>query len=426
MKTKNLALTITTAASLAIVGCTTSSSDVASVAPKKLYVVSGQCYSGAGITGYTNVTSSRAITIWNTNNGSFNQTFTDFNVGSNVSAGTAPQSIIDRGDHLLVLTENPTTMGDRKVYKILKSDTKTFIPYANDPTAFTAVATDVIRSMSLDADGTLQFSKSFRVEKLNTLGVRISKAGANSWVAPSAATSTCFTAAPATTNFISSVQMMTPFTGTNQGKTLMLVTGATAVTNRISITARTGMTAGTVADCVGSVAAGGVSTVAHTNAANIVGPITFLGTGDSLTSSVYIPTPSPALTTGKLIVTYSASVVTALDNTLNFNHGVVMWDITETSDTVATITNPVILYNDSSVVYAASAIAYDSTTSSIYVATGPSPGLANQTTQNFGYNIEKFTLDIATPKLTRVSTNNQPFIAGTAQTKCITDMKLAD
>jgi len=52
--------------------------------------------------------------------------------------------------------------------------------------------------------------------------------------------------------------------------------------------------------------------------------------------------------------------------------------------------------------------------------------LINQTTQNFGYNIEKFTLDINTPLMTRVSNNNQPFIIGNANTKCISNMIIAD
>ena len=107
-----------------------------------------------------------------------------------------------------------------------------------------------------------------------------------------------------------------------------------------------------------------------------------------------------------------------------------MWDVTEAADTTAatavTFTNPVIVWRDDSVVFAPSAIAYDSTDNSIYVAVGADIGVVNQTTRNYGYNIEKFTLNMSTPSLTRVSTNNKPFIIGNAYTKCISDISIGE
>ncbi len=212
----------------------------------------------------------------------------------------------------------------------------------------------------------------------------------------------------------------------NQGKLIYIHAGATAIANRIGIVQRTGLQSTTPADCAGSSPVGGASTVPHQNAPNLSGPVGFLGTGASLTSMVFIPTPAPATTSGKLIVSYSGSVAGAVDNNTNFNVGIVMYDITETSDTTATVDNPIILWRDESVVFAPSAMAYDATTSSLYVAVGGSPGQANQTTQAFGYNIEKFTLDMATPLLTRVHHNFQPFIIGNAYTKCISNMMIAE
>ena len=65
-------------------------------------------------------------------------------------------------------------------------------------------------------------------------------------------------------------------------------------------------------------------------------------------------------------------------------------------------------------------------TKSLYVATGGEPGAADMSTNNVGYNIEKFTLDTATPLLTRVHVANNPFIKGAANTKCISGLMLGN
>lgn len=410
------------------VSCQKSSDDTPSATTsKKLYVAAGFCNSGPGITSYTATTASRAVTMYSSTDGSSQGVFTDLNFGPNVSAGTVPQYMMDRGDHILMMTENAVTMGDRKIFKVFKDDPSIYVTYATDPTAFTNTAGHVLRGFTMEQDGSLIFSKSLFAERINSLGVRIGKGatGILPWVNPAAATGNCFTAAGA---LIGAVQLMTPFTGTNQGKLLYIHAGATAATNRIGAIQRTGLLTTIAADCAGTNPAGGLSAVAHTNASNFIGPVTFGAQGASPTAMAFIPTPAPATTTGKLLVTYSAATNAAvnLDNGTNFNHGVVMWNITETSATAVTIDTPVILWRDDSVVYAPSAITYDADTNEVYVASGPSPGLANQSTQNFGYNIEKFTLDLSNSLLTRVSENNLPFISGNVYTKCISHMILAD
>ncbi len=411
-----------TAMALAV-GCSKSSTDASVAAPKTLYVASGLCYSGSGITTYTQTTASRVVSKWSTASGLSTGTFTDLNVASNVSVNTVPQSLIDRGDSILMLTENSVTTGDRKIFKIMKNNPGIYITYANDPAAFTPAATNITRSMALDSDGGLIFSKSVAAEKVTSIGARVAKGGVNPWINPAAATGTCFSAVA---TFISSVGILTPFTNANQGKLVYLHAGATAAVNNIGIVQRSGLTSATAADCAGSTPAGGLSTVAHTNAPNVLGPLTFAATGASPTSMVYIPTPAPAVTSGKLLVTYSSSINTQFDNNTNFNYGVVMWDVTETSDTAATVNNPVILWRDESVVWAPSAITYDASTSSVYVAVGGAISNMNQTTNNYGYNVEKFTLDMVAPSLTRVSINNQPFISGNSQTKCISNLAIGN
>jgi hypothetical protein len=408
------------ASTMFIVGCSKKSEEVqpSAAAAKGLYVASGQCYSGSGITTYGVAQASAVITRWNISTGASEGIYSDLRTGANVFPGTLPQAMIDRDDHILLLTENATISGDRTIVKIDKSDPTTYTKYASDATAFTMTATHITRAMSLDADGTMHFSKSLMTERLSSLGVRLTKAGANPWVNPLAATGNCFGAAAAQ---IQDIAHMAPYTNTNQGKLIYIHAGATAATNIIGVVQRTGMTSATAGDCAGATA-GGASTVIHTNATGLSGPVSFVATGASLTSMVYIPTPTPALTTGVLLVSYSSSVNTAFDNTTNFNYGIVKWNITETSDTAVTVNSPVIIYRDQSVVWAPSAMAYDADTSSLYVAVGGSPGLMNQTTQNYGYNIEKFTVDLSTPSLTRVHTGYRPFIEGNETTKCISDM----
>lgn len=421
--TKHLVLTAVAGLSLALTGCPKAATEASVATPKTLYVASGLCGSGSGITTYTAATASRAVTKWSSANGASQGVFTDLNVASSVSVGAVPQSLIDKGDHVLLLTENATTVGDRKIWKIYKNDPGTYISYANDPTAFTGIN----RSMSQDVDGSIIFSKSTAAERVNSIGARVVNGGSFPWINSTGVAGNCFTAAA---TLIPRVKTITPFTGTNQGKTIYIHSGNTAVLNRIGAIQRTGMTTATAADCAGSSAAGGASTTAHVNAGALLGPVTFIATGASLTDFVYIETPAPASTTGKMLVTYSGSVNTAFNNNTNFNYGIVMWDVTEVSDsgagTAMTFTNPVIVWRDESVVWAPSAITYDPADNSVYVAVGGDIGAVNQTAKNYGYNIEKFTLDISTPSLTRVSTNNQPFIIGNAYTKCINDISLGD
>ncbi len=421
--TKTLtALTLITLA----VGCSKSSDEASVAATKTLYVASGACYSGSGITTYTGPQSSRSITKWGVSDGLSRGVFTDLNVGSEVSAGTVPQFMIDKGDHILMLTENASTFSDRKIFKVNKADPSTYEVHANDPTAFTVAPTHVTRAMAQDVDGSITFSKSLFAERINALGVRIVKGGTNPWVNSAAATGSCFAAAAAQ---IQSLALMTPFTSTNQGKLIYIHAGAAAADNRIGVVQRTGLTSGTAADCAGSNPAGGASTVAHANAPNLAGPVAFPASGSSLTSMVYIPTPPPAVTTGKLIVSYSGATATAFDNNTTFNYGIVMWNVNETADSgagVVTVDTPTIIWRDESVTWAPSAMAYDASSGSLFVAVGGSPGLINQTTQAYGYNIEKFTLDLATPLLTRVSKNNQPHIIGNSNTKCVSHMMIAD
>lgn len=292
----------------------------------------------------------------------------------------------------------------------------------------TGTSNDVTRAMAIDADGMMLMSRSLGIEKYSPIGAIIpGSTGAIPHISPSAATSTCFVAAASATNFITGLAIMEPMPGFNSGKVLVANHGTLIADNRLAAINPNGLTGGTAADCAGGVQ---ISTVTHNLGPDIAdtvpATITFTANGVNPTSMVYIKTPSPATTTGKLLVTYAPALNTGLNNNTTLNHAVVLWDVTETSSTAVTINNPIVLYRNYTVVFAPSAIAYDESTNSVYVAVGPNIASANQTTNNLGYNIEKFTLDLNTPSLTRVSVDNKPFIKGNSQTKCITSMALAE
>ena len=69
-------------------------------------------------------------------------------------------------------------------------------------------------------------------------------------------------------------------------------------------------------------------------------------------------------------------------------------------------------------------MAYDATTSSLFVATPSQPGVANATTSGYGYKVEKFSLDLTTPALTLIRPNNKPFLDRSSATKCISGLSV--
>lgn len=417
--TKITQLTIATIALLALIisGCSKSADEVAAAATpsKNLYVASGACYSGTGITTYSSANSSRLISKVSLDTGVLSY-FLDFSTsyqGGDFAPETSPQSLIDDGDNILLLTENAINAGERRIFKIPKNSPYNTSVYSNDALAFTTGATNITRSMVKESDGTMLFSKSVAIEKLGVNTLRIPM-GANAWI--NAPAGLCATSATLISDLIS----LPPFSPATTGKILFAHNVAVNANNRLAIVSHDGYSV--AGNCVTGVQ---VTGVVHTYAPNITGPaITFPAVqGVNVTSMVYIPT---AAGTGKLIAAYSSAVATELNNNTNQNFVIVMWTITESSTTAATITSPVILYRDFSNIFGISSMAYDSSTGHLYVAAASQPGVANQTTAGYGYKIEKFLLDINTPSLTLVQVNNKPFVNRTSATKCVTSMIVAD
>lgn len=408
--------------------CAKKSDDETTASGKNLYIASGQCNSGIGVTTFGTLNSSRMISKVNL---SSKASSVVFDLAAEYQGGffapeTGAQSIIDNGQTLLMLAENQTNMGDRKIFSIPKVNPYNTVIYASDSNALTQVSNDITRSMVLNPDGTLLFSKTRSIEKLNTSGVRIPVGGGPYVNAPGGGCAT-------STTFMSGIATLPPFTGTSAGKIIFSHAGATAATNRLGIINQDGYLV--AADCRNGVAVGSIPLV---NDATLSGAVSMdVTTAANPTAMVYIPdSTATAPVIGRLLVAYSAptNASTDMTNSSDFNHGIVMYDIAESSASAASIDNTAskpatILYRDSSIAFGISAMTYDSTDGSLYVATASQPGVANQLTQSYGYKIEKLTLNLAasgSPKLTLVRESNKPFIERNSFTRCISSMAIGD
>lgn len=408
----------TLTAVLFAVGCSkTATTESSSTAAKTLFVATGSCNAGFGAaakTTYVTASATRTIERFDSSTGANQGFLVDFTI-SNFLTGMNPQTMIDNGDTMYIQMENPTTTTERSILRMPKSDPLSYIKYYTNATPFSGV----LRGMAIDADGSFIVGVTTKLEKISSQPVRV-PAGANPWVSVPAGT--CANSVTGMT----SVQLLSPYAPSVNGKIMYTHQSAAAgaANQRLGIVSANGYFA--AADCINGYQ---ISSVAHTRSASSIGSgaVAFNANGTSPTSSVYIPMAAGSAVTGKLVVSYSNDQNgNNAAGVYNLNHAIVMWDVTETSATVATLTNPVILYDNTSVIYGVSAMVYDASTSSLYVATGGEPGVANMATNGVGYNIEKFTLDYNTPLLTRVSTNNQPFIRGAQNTKCISGMMLGN
>ncbi|WP_413569322.1 hypothetical protein ACLWBD_01770 [Bdellovibrio sp. HCB117] len=300
--------------------------------------------------GPTPTSPSRTISRVNLATGNIHDIIVDYNAAS---PGDAPVAVINHDDStILSLVEN--TSG-RRVDRVTKSSNgNQYQTYFTNSTALNAV----MRSMIVAADGALLISKSSSIEKFAAK----SRVGTAAYVnAPGGACAT-------TTTLISSVAV-TPTYGH-----ILYTHAAAAPNNKLNAIKSTGYVS--AADCLASTSL----------------------------------TPTTALPTAMVYIPASNDVLVATGSTTAASNMVISYPITETASTV-TIGAPTVAYNNTSVIYGPSAMAYDSETGFVYIANG-STSLANV--------IEKFTYDSTTKTLTRVGT--VPFTGTSLQTNCISSM----
>ena len=394
-------------------GCQKSADELIAAADSKiLYISTGSCNSGQGITTYT-TTATRTVERFLSSNGVNLGYLLDYNIFGLFTTATHPRTLVDNGSHIFVLNEHATA-SERRIIKVPKTDPLSFTNYFANATALSGV----LNGLFMDSEGSLIVGKTTAIEKVGANQTRV-LAGAQPWV--NAPAGTCATS----TTGLSSVLTLPPVSAGVAGKIIYSHQGATAALNRIGLISGTGYF--TAADCLNGVQ---ISAVTHTKAANLaVNTVAFNAAGTSPTSMLLIPFVSGSVT-AKLIVSYSnGQTSNSAAGTYNLNHGIVSWDVSETSSTAGTLSNPVVLYDNPTYIFGVSAMAYDSSTQSLFVATAGDPGVINQTTNNYGYNVEKFSVDFTRAQstgleLTRQANNNLPFIRGGANTKCISSMAL--
>lgn len=400
---------------IALSSCDKKAEELLSLADSKiLYISTGSCNSGSGITTYT-TTATRTVERYLSSNGANLGNLLDYNTFGLFTAATHPRTLIDSDSHLFILNEHATA-SERRIIRVPKSDPSSFTNYFSNATALSGV----LNGLTMDSEGSLIFGKTTAIEKVAANQTRV-LAGAQPWV--SAPAGTCATS----TNGMTSVLTLPPASAGVAGKIIYSHQGTTAAVNRIGLISGSGYF--TAADCLNGVQ---ISAVTHRKAANLaLNTVAFNATGTSPTSMLLIPFVSGSVT-AKLIVSYSnGQTSNNAGGVYNLNHGIVSWDVSETSSTAGTLTNPVVLYDNPTYIFGVSAMVYDSDTQSLYVATAGDPGVINQTTNGYGYNVEKFSVDFTRAQstgleLTRQANNNLPFIRGGANTKCISGMAIGN
>jgi hypothetical protein len=329
-----------------------------------LYVTTGTCYVGNGLTAET---PTRTLSKLNLTTGVVDEIIMDYNT---VNASDRPQSVIDYdSQNLLVLVENSVSYS-RRIDLVKKKGGSQFSTYLTDSTILTTTAAHVVRDMVRTPDGGILISKSAAAEKLSSSKGRVT-VGANAFInAPTGGT--CGT----TNNTLITAVVALP-----NSKYIFAHAAATPNNRVVLVNNTSGYSA--AADCSSAVAAPATTTFP--------------------TAMVYIPSATTS-NAGYLLVSYSSSTA-AQDY-------IYAYDVNETSGAISGATKA---YENSSVLRGISAMAYDSTTGGIFVSNG-STTLAN--------GIERFSFDPTTKTLTRIGTT--PFAGTSLYTKCITGMTVAN
>ncbi|MEK2689739.1 hypothetical protein [Bdellovibrio sp. GT3] len=331
---------------------------------RRLYMTSGSCYVGSGL---TSETPSRTVSAIDLDTGVVDEVLMDYNT---VNATDRPQSVLKSDDgNLLVLVENGTSYARRIDLVKMKGDNQ-FSTYLADSTILSTTNVHVVRNMVRTADGGLLISKSVASEKVSSSKGRVT-VGANPFINAPAGGS-CGTA----NNTLISAVVALP------NSKYIFAHASTNPNNRVVFMNNVnGYT--TNADCTSAVSAPATTTFP--------------------TAMAYIPSTSTP-NTGYLLVSYSSSTA-AQDY-------IYAYDVNETSGTISGATKA---YENTSVARGMSAMTYDSQAGAVYVANG-STALANS--------IEKFTFDPTTKTLTR--SGSVPFSGTSLYTKCISGMTVAD
>ena len=381
------------------VGCSKKSDEASVAAPKKLYIATGICYPGQGFTAPTINAVGKTLSRLNLSSLNY-EMIHDYGDLSLETPGSYASGIVEDGKgNLFASVENSTSTGSRRVDKIAKNFYGLFNVFFRDST----VLINPVKGISLAADGGVLIGTSTLIERLDSTPTRKTVSSTLTW-------GQGFAGACVTNNTsITSITALPAFTGTSYGK--YIYTHDAAGQKDVGIIGMNG--AAVAADCLAN-APGGATLVNAASANN--GYSTTLSASATPTSVAYVATPL-GTSTGKLFVAYS-SATPNVTTAAGLSNALVMYDINESSSAAATITNGKVLYHDHQYFFGVSSIAFDSTTNTLYAATSNSFNVVPS-----GFNIEQFTIDMATPSATRVTrSNGESFQSANSYNNCVTSM----
>lgn len=341
-----------------------------------MYVASGACYSGNGITAFNNTAASNQVYRLNLQTGQKDIVIADY-YSSMANPGDSPVSIVDNdSESILVLVENTTTVGLRRIEKVEKRALGSKITYNGNITALSAQ----LRSMIRLSDNFLLVSKSTAAEKVLQTANRLT-VGANAWLTLSAPASSCTTSA----TIISALAKLSNGT--------LVFAHAGAANARI----------------------GTISALGYSIAGNCLSAQTAPVATAFPTAMVYDSVNS------KLIVAYGGSS-TAADLNSIYAYSI--------DESTGAISSPQKIYDSNLfgstynyLLFGISAMTLDPATNSLYIATA----ISTATTVS-NYKIEKFSYNAALigTSNSSVLTSSGTFYSNGYDTKCISSMVIAN
>ncbi len=345
-----------------------------------LYLATGSCYSGAGITAYSNLNASNKIFRVDVNTGQPAEPKIADYMDNKSQLGDTPVGLVNNDlNSIYVLVQN-TTAGTKRIDRIPKGDNPARTLLTNSASIFSAN----LRSISKTVNGDLLVSESTGVERINGVDLTRISIGNNPYVrAP---------AAPCAT----STSLITR-AGTLSNKMIYFLHAA-ASQNRIGFVKASGYVAG--GDCTPAQTAPNVAAYPTASAYDSVNEVLIVayGGGNAVTADIN------SIYAYKLNVT-SNSVTIASSNKI---YDQTMFPATYSFQ-----------------LYGIPSMALDATTNNLFVATTISTAATAA-----GYRVEKLKYDPSkigidnTLVLSRAS--NGIFLPHSSDTKCVADMMIAN
>ena len=362
MNKRTFLLTFSVISSLIFLGCQKKVADTASSTStsKYLYFSAGGCYVGT-LTGTKPVstTASGLVNRVTLDTGQIQgiPTFDYYQAGLNLW----PVGIADYDANYFLVNMMSSTAGFR-VDKVKKSGVQEKVDYFTDVSNLNSY----LRNINVLSDGSVLISRSTMVEKYNNSLARVQNTTALASYMSNPAGAAC-------TGSATLISAVVPLPNSN----ILYAHAGGATNNRVFVIDKGGYDA--AADCLGGVTFSGTS-----SPATVAVP----------TAAVLIPGTDP----------YQIIVATASSTAGNDQ----LWLFTVNSSTNA-VTYVKSLYNNISFVKGVSAMTYDSSTSTLYVANGST---------TLGNTVEKFTYDSAAQTLTRTGS----FLGLNLDSQCINSM----